>query len=421
MAATWPTVARCALLLACLLLPASTGSQAPAQAPQESPAERELQRAIESAGNDRTALARNLEEYLRRFPDSPHRQQVYRALIEVCLKLEDRVRAIEFAERFIALAPEDSAMMLLAAELLEEQGDAHSLTRATGYLTRILDRVEKEQSDPKVDPEWMEGRTKLVTAVYLTRARLEISRRLYPEASDDLAAAEKLTSTAEAQLLLGEIAELNGDYLRAADHYIAAYLMPDSIGRGVDRTAVRRRMVNVWRLRYGSDAGLDERVFAQFSRSILSPPGERRAYNPGVTDPFAFRLRLPSGGEMAMAAHRGKLLVLHFWATWCAPCREVEPLFDQAAARFEGRDGVVFLAVSVDSDEQAVKEFLRGARIRIPVAFADGLDRLFQVPAVPTVLIVSPAGRVVHRRPGFVREQFVEGLVSAVERHLARP
>lgn len=394
-------------------------------AAQREPADRELQRAIESAGGERVALARNLEDYLRRFPDSPRRTQVYRALTEVCLQLNDRPRALEFAERYIALEPEDSAMMLLASELLEEQGDERSLTRASGYLTRILDRVEKEKaeaSDPAMISEWAEGRAKLLTAVYLTRARLDVTRRRYDEAEADLNAAAAFGLTAEGRERMGEIAELRGNYVEAIDHYIAAFLMLDTVGRGVDRVALRRRLENVWRLRFGNDAGLEEKLYDEFKRmTALPPPAQRAAANAGLTDPFSFRLQVPQGGELAMADYRRKLLVLHFWATWCSPCRELEPLLEQVAARFRDHKDVAFLALSVDTDEQAVREYLQRRRGRMAVAYADGLERLFQVPGVPTVLIVNASGRVVHRRPGFVRERFVEELASAIERHLSRP
>jgi len=421
MRASLPTVARNVLLTATIVLLFGTRAHTTA-AQQQAPADRELQRAIESAGNDRVALARNLEEYLQRFPDSPRRPQVFRALIEVCLKLGDPLRAIEFAERFIAMEPEDSAMMLLAAELLEEQGDTRSLTRAVGYVTRILDRVEKEQPEAgEAGPEWAEGRAKLLTAVYLTRARLEIALRQYAEATADLKAATTIGSTAEGALRSGEIAELQGDYAKALDHYIAAYFMPDAIGGGVNRASILRRVENVWRMRSGSDAGLDERLFIEFNRSVgRTASADRPVFNVGVNDPFSFRLRRAGGGEMAMADYRGKLLVLHFWATWCLPCREVEPLFDQAAARFAERNDVVFLALSIDGAEKPVADYLRTRRLRVPVAHADGLERALQIPVVPTVVIVSPNGRVVHRRPGFVRERFAEDLISNVQRYLSR-
>ncbi len=65
----------------------------------------ELQQAIANAGNDRAALVRNLEAYLVKYPDSPQRPQIYRALVEANLQLRDTARAADYAERVVALAP----------------------------------------------------------------------------------------------------------------------------------------------------------------------------------------------------------------------------------------------------------------------------------------------------------------------------
>lgn len=95
------------LFLALVLVQGTPASQAPAkQPPSSKPAasaprnearkapdpEAELQRAIELSGNDRAALLHNLEEYLRRFPEAPRKQAVYRALVEASMQLNDTTR-----------------------------------------------------------------------------------------------------------------------------------------------------------------------------------------------------------------------------------------------------------------------------------------------------------------------------------------
>jgi thiol-disulfide isomerase/thioredoxin len=417
----WMRAARfavwCTLLFALLLLFPQPAPGSPAQ--QAAPEDRELQRAMQEAGNDRVALARNLEAYLRKFPESPHRAQVYRALAEVCLQLDDRVRAIEFAERFIALRPEDSAMMLLAAELLEEQGDAHSARRAVGYLTRILDRVEKEGGG-EASPEAEAGRKQMIAAVYLVRARLEMAGKQYAEASADLDAADALVRTAEAALRRGEIAELGGDYERAIDEYAAAFVLPDPVGEAVDRAALRRKIGNVWRLRHGSEAGLGDRILGAFDR-LTTGTREVAEANTEFASPYSYVLRRPDGSELRMAEYAGKVLVVHFWASWCAPCKETAALFDQAAARVGAGGDVAFVALSLDTDGDAVAEYLRRVRMRVPVALAGGMERGLGVRVLPTVLVITPEGGVAYRREGFRAEGFVEELVGAIEGSVPRP
>ena len=67
-------------------------------------------------------------------------------------------------------------MMLLAVNLLQQQGDDSSLTRASGYVTRVLDRVEKALPDEKPPneslAEWQDGQEQLRTALYYVRGRV---------------------------------------------------------------------------------------------------------------------------------------------------------------------------------------------------------------------------------------------------------
>ena len=119
--------------------------------------ETELQKAIADAGNDRGALVRNLKNYLKRFPDAPRKAAVFRALVESCEQVQDDACALEYAEQLIALRPDDSEIMMLAVNLLQKQGDEASLTRASGYVTRVLDRVEK--SSPRINRRAFRCRT----------------------------------------------------------------------------------------------------------------------------------------------------------------------------------------------------------------------------------------------------------------------
>src|SRR6267142_830412 len=71
-----------------------------------SPAQ-ELQKAITDAGNDRAALVKNLQAYLEKYPNAPERPQIYRALVEACMQFHDDTCATTYAERIVALTPED--------------------------------------------------------------------------------------------------------------------------------------------------------------------------------------------------------------------------------------------------------------------------------------------------------------------------
>lgn len=75
-----------------------------------------------------------------------------------------------------------------------------------------------------------------------------------------------------------------------------------------------------------------------------------------------FSVQTDSGKQVSRSDFGGKVLVLNFWASWCAPCVEEIPSLD-VMQRQLGPQGVVVLAVSLDKDENKYKRFLQKARV----------------------------------------------------------
>ncbi|MFZ0693126.1 MAG: TlpA disulfide reductase family protein [Alphaproteobacteria bacterium] len=101
------------------------------------------------------------------------------------------------------------------------------------------------------------------------------------------------------------------------------------------------------------------------------------------------------GAHFDLAALRGKVVIVNFWATWCPPCREEMPALDAFYARFRTR-GVEVLGISVDRsrDRQSVIEAAQA--VHYPAAIlADAETNGFGKPAVlPVTYIVDPTGIV---------------------------
>lgn len=90
---------------------------------------------------------------------------------------------------------------------------------------------------------------------------------------------------------------------------------------------------------------------------MLAPLSGSEALTP--VDETAFRKLLD--------AHRGKVVLANFWATWCEPCRQEMPLLVELEKKWRGR-GFVLLTVSADDpeDEAAARAFLRKAGVSMP-------------------------------------------------------
>lgn len=88
----------------------------------------------------------------------------------------------------------------------------------------------------------------------------------------------------------------------------------------------------------------------------------------GGTAP-AFSIVTDQGKRVTPTSFGGRVLVLNFWATWCAPCIQEIPSLDLFQRQFSNT-GVVVVAVSVDKNEQKYRNFLK----RIPLSFETARD-----------------------------------------------
>jgi thiol-disulfide isomerase/thioredoxin len=390
----------------------------------------ELQKAIAQSGNDRAALVRNLREYLKKFPDAPRKASVYRALIESCQQLNDDACALDYAEQLIAVHPDDSEMMMLAVSLLQKKGDDGSLIRARGYVTRVIDRIEKSTADERSQrssvADWQSQHDDLLSALYSLRGQIESSQHDSAAAEKDLQKSYAIMPNATSAEQLGELAEMKHENQKAIDQYVLAFVLPDAAPTSkLDRRALRQKLGNVWRQVHGSEAGLGEAILAAYDRtatsataSVGASAGDPAAANKHATQPLEFTLRTLDGKPTPLAPLKGKVLVLSFWATWCGPCRELEPQFVQVARSYAGNPAIDFFAVNTDEDQTLVQPFLAREKWNVPVLFADGLDDYFKVESLPTVIVLDASGKVTYRVNGFPPEGFTEALNTAIQSDL---
>ncbi len=117
-----------------------------------------------------------------------------------------------------------------------------------------------------------------------------------------------------------------------------------------------------------------------------------------------FTLRDTTGQEATLSSYAGKVVVMSFWATWCAPCKEELPLLDRLAGRLESK-GVEIVAISIDEEKAAAQEFLRGRRWNLTLAHdpTGQVPNALQPPKMPTSYIVDAHGVVRHVNAGFER------------------
>jgi thiol-disulfide isomerase/thioredoxin len=110
------------------------------------------------------------------------------------------------------------------------------------------------------------------------------------------------------------------------------------------------------------------------------------------------------GKKVDLAKEKGKIIVIHFWATWCPPCVDEIPELSKFWEQYKGRDDIVLYAVSVDKDWKIVEDFNAKHPNNLPL-FRDpdaATAKRFGTTQYPETYITNRAGRVVQRVPGAV-------------------
>lgn len=145
----------------------------------------------------------------------------------------------------------------------------------------------------------------------------------------------------------------------------------------------------------------------------LGPPAAH-ALEVGERAP-AFSARALDGGEtLSLAAYRGKVVYLDFWASWCAPCLTSLPLLEELRKELRGRDFQI-LAINVDRNLDKAKRFLARHPVGYPSASdPDGrLPEAFDVETMPTSFLIDRGGVIRHIHRGF-RASDVDGLRTRI-------
>ena len=132
----------------------------------------------------------------------------------------------------------------------------------------------------------------------------------------------------------------------------------------------------------------------------------------------AFALETLEGDTVRLAELRGQVVLLNFWATWCAPCRVEMPWFEQLH-RERAADGLVIVGAFTDvGTPDLVRSFLAERSITYPIGQATpSLRRAFGgVRGLPTSFLIDRQGRIRHSVTGIFAEP---ALRAAVDRLLA--
>jgi thiol-disulfide isomerase/thioredoxin len=122
-----------------------------------------------------------------------------------------------------------------------------------------------------------------------------------------------------------------------------------------------------------------------------------------VVPPRPFPKARDAALTTALASHRGKPVLINFWASWCPPCREELPDL-QRFANDEKTRGLVVLTVAVADQRKAVADLLRDLGVDLPVVFDpdQSISRVWGAYGLPTSVLLDRRHRIRYRALGVV-------------------
>lgn len=120
-----------------------------------------------------------------------------------------------------------------------------------------------------------------------------------------------------------------------------------------------------------------------------------------------------SGARVRLEDLQGKVVVLDFWASWCAPCRAQAAILDQFA---QAHPDVVVLGVATSDSRQAATQYLKKRNLTYMSAYDDaGVGAAYGARSLPTIVVVGPTGRVSGYSAGSVTAQKLSEMVAAAQ------
>ena len=125
------------------------------------------------------------------------------------------------------------------------------------------------------------------------------------------------------------------------------------------------------------------------------------ASSPGTAAPD-FTLKSSSGDNLRLSDYRGEVVMINFWASWCAPCRQEMPLLDELYKEYQPL-GFTILGVNVEEDSSQARKMLGDIPVSFPVLFDNSskVSKLYDVVAMPSTVLVDRDGNIRYLHQGY--------------------
>lgn len=212
---------------------------------------------------------------------------------------------------------------------------------------------------------------RMLTTIYQYRARLYI--RLH-----QVAEMEKLVKKAKSAAIEDE----------ARDAIIGSYYLLKA--RELSKYDKRDELVRT--IKDAEAARVDYKTVSLMKREIA-----RCAFALGKEFPD-FKVKDQDGKELSLSAHKGKVVLIDFWATWCGPCRSSLPELMEIYKKYKDK-GFEIIGISLDENEKRFQSFVKRQRIPWPQYFdgkgwRNALARRYLIDSLPAAFLIDREGKI---------------------------
>jgi thiol-disulfide isomerase/thioredoxin len=147
--------------------------------------------------------------------------------------------------------------------------------------------------------------------------------------------------------------------------------------------------------------------------------GDQRNTPPPITEVetvLAADFELPrlEGGTFRLSDHRGEIVLLDFWATWCPPCRMAIPHLIKVYEQYKDKN-VIVVGIALDEGGAAVIEkFADSFKIPYPILIgdADVVAKYGNFQGIPVSFLINQKGEIIERHSGFRPRQIYEAAIE---------